>query len=186
MKRVFFTPPVIKFLIVIAAIGGFVLLAYSLAGLPAPREANRVSAPDGTFSIIMPPDWEDKISAGTDGMIAIKMSPLRWSGRMTQFTARRLVSPPVLTEAVAIKFQNRDAWILAKQRSFEYVWQILFQRDGTWFVIVLNLPRADDVPNSDWWPYVMSFKSSKASPSRPPAPEFPGATTIPAAAGSAP
>ena len=55
-------------------------------------------------------------------------------------------------------FQGQRAWVASTRRKFEFIWQNYFQRGGVWYHIVIHLPETEDVPASDWWPYLTSFQ----------------------------
>ena len=61
-------------------------------------------------------------------------------------------------------FQGREAWLYSQMGKHDYAYRLLFPRGGTWYEISLRLPIEEDIPNSDWWPYLMSFKAQDAPP----------------------
>ena len=184
MKRIFFTGPVVKLSIAAAVLVGFGLTVWLMSGMPAPREADRVGPANGTFSIIKPHGWESQVVYGPldhQYLTTLAVEPEKSVGKGQRLFVGLLRKPPdleILKAAGMVpgQFQDRDALTSAAQLKHEFVWRAVFNR-GDWYEIFLRLPREEDVPHSEWWPYLTSFKANPRPATEPAAPT---AVTLPA------
>lgn len=163
------TGPVVKVLVIVGAILGFALMLYFIAGLPSPREADRLTTFDGSLSMIPPTGrgWTSGVKYGpsNDNLISqieiihSDMIGIPDSLRASRF--RNAVEQADLekTGFVPGTFQNEPAWIFSKQVKRSYIWRMIFQRHGQWYDITLALQRQEDVPSSGWWPFINSFQA---------------------------
>jgi hypothetical protein len=165
MKTILFTRPVVRILVVTGFVLGLGAIVWLNSGLPSPRERDRVVAPQQGFSIIKPPGWDSRVLYGspTDWHEAtIEITPVKSVGLMTRFCAAKFREPPdvqKLRETFRpFRFQNRDALIFASWVKREYLFRLIFQRDGGWYEISLRPPSELDVLNSDWWKYIETFR----------------------------
>ncbi|WP_428940310.1 hypothetical protein [Fontivita pretiosa] len=172
MNRVFFTQPMVKLLTVLAVVVGFVIYVYLASGLPAPREQDRVVTRNGTFSIIKPRGWEADIRYGgphDSFRERIVLTPQRSVGMETRITAARLSQPQNMDELLSRpntlrgEFQSRQAVLSEKRSRKEYFWWATFERDGQWYEVGIRLARPEDLPSSDYWPFLTSFRASAAT-----------------------
>jgi hypothetical protein len=169
MKRILFTPPLVKLLVAATIVLGFVLLVWLMSGLPAPREQDRVAPINAGFSIIKPRDWEDRISYGPiDKQYAttILIEPVKTVGRGQRIFVGRFREPPDLEKLKSQglapgQFQGQEALLYSGQRKNEFTWRAVFRRGGTWYELGLRLPREEVVPRSEWWPYLTSFRPAE-------------------------
>ena len=191
MKRISLTGPTTRILAALAAVGGFALVLYWMGSLPRPSEANRVSVGNDVFSIIKPPDWEEKISYGSSGMASLQLEPAKFMGRPETINVSR-IAPPTTQQLAPMsegEFQGQKAWIEYKTLKWEFLWHTIFQRGSYWYELALHLQLHEDVPSSRWWPYLMSFRAGNG-PSTQPVKLLPlvspAATTIPSGFGNVP
>lgn len=181
-QRTFLNGPVIKVLALTAALLGFALTLYFMAGLPSPREADRLTTFDRTLSIIPPKasGWSSSVLYGPPNVNFISQIEILHSGMVgvpESLKASRYRNPveqETLTKAdfVPATFQDQPAWIRARKEKRNYVWRVVFQRHGQWYDITLTLQREENVPQSGWWPFINSFQANPA----------PASTTAPATA----
>jgi hypothetical protein len=183
----------VRVLVALAVLGVFVLAIYRMGRLPKPSEANRVMVGDDVFSIIKPPDWEEKIVYGSS-TTGLELSPAKSLGRPETINVARIPLPTFqrLAPMTLSEFQGQKAWIEYKTLKWEYLWHTIFQRSGHWYELTLHLQFKEDVPKSEWWPYLMSFRAGNG-PSTLPTPAVqslprvsPAATTIPSGFGNVP
>jgi hypothetical protein len=175
MKLIIFTRPVIKVLTVLGFVAIFVLVIYLMSGLPAPREENRVGPTNGTFSIIRPPDWEAQViysPADRQYATEVNIRPIRSVGREQRIVVSRLRNPPDMEKLKELKyqpgqFQGQPAMILAGKQKYQYLWRAIFERAGSWYDVMIWLTREEDVPHSDWWPYLTSFRAREVPATEP-------------------
>jgi hypothetical protein len=174
MKTVIFTRPVLRLL----AVAGFMLagagVVWLFSGMPAPREIDRITPADKSFSIIKPREWDARVIYGSDGsryVATIEITPVKSVGLMQRFSASRFREPPdaeKLREGFTpYQFQGRAAWLSSKQIKKDYMFHLIFDRDGQWYEISLRLPTQTDVPGSDWWKYVNTFQAAPGSGTLP-------------------
>jgi hypothetical protein len=173
MNTVYLTRPVLRILAVVGFVLLLALVVWMLAGLPAPRERDRVSTTDGSFSVIKPPDWESRVSYnfifGSTFTSTIEITPVKSVGRMQRFCASQFRAPPTeqtLAGFTPTRFQNDHAWIHIHQAKRDFSFRLIFQRGEKWYEMSLRLPAPDDVPNSDWWPYFNSFRAQAGPATR--------------------
>jgi hypothetical protein len=191
MKRFHLNQPTMRILIALIVVGGFAISLYWMGRLPAPSEANRVRVEKDIFSIIKPPGWDEKTIYGSDGIVSVKLDPPKSVGRSEMIYAARILPPTTqkLAPMSEEEFQGQKAWIEYKTLKWEYLWHTIFQRGPYWYEIELHLQLKEDVPNSEWWPYLMSFRAGNGPTTRPVLilPRVsPVATTIPGGFGNAP
>lgn len=170
-KTVFLTGPMVKVLAVFASIAGVGFLFYYLGGMPAPREANRVSSAMGEISLIKPDGWNagphypgDKAQYS----VVITTEPPKAIGIGPRLVAAKLNTPPSTQQLAAQgfvpgKFQDRDAMILSAKLKRDFFWRAIFERDGGWYEVVLRLDGEINVPSSSWWPYLNSFRAGNST-----------------------
>lgn len=192
-KRIVLTPPVLRVLGVAAAVLVFALVVYSMAGMPGPRESDRIGPIDGSFSIITPRGhgFQSRViygpidqtfttlveatQAGMIGGVDNKIAAARYRNPLDPEKAKQLGYLPT-------KFQGKDAYVLTIERRHEFAWQMILERHGQWYQLAVRLQRKEDIPNSEWWPFIESFQANEVSPSTQPAtiPALTGLTTQPA------
>jgi hypothetical protein len=194
MTRIHFNQPTLRILIALIVLGGFALALYWMGRLPGPSEANRVNVGDDLFSIIKPPDWEQEIFFGPPGTITLKLQAAKSVGRPQTINVSRIAAP-ITQQLEAMdpwEFQGQKAWLEYKTLKWEYLWRTIFQRGTYWYELELHLQLKEDVPRSEWWPYVMSFRAGNGATTAPtPAaqslrPVSPVATTLPSGIGNVP
>jgi hypothetical protein len=170
MRRLLLTRPVLKVLVVFAAIAAFCVIVYLMSGLPAPRERDRIAHVAGTFSIIKPRDWDGRVVYGPIDKTyveTIDITPAKSIGRTQKLFVGRLRHPPDVAELkskhrfVESQFQQRPALLFSGAVKEGYVWRTIFQRGDDWYEIGLRLQVEEDVPRSDWWAYVNSFRAEE-------------------------
>jgi len=166
MKTILFTRPLVRILAVLGFLVVLAVVVWLLSGLPAPREQDRVATADGAFSIIKPRDWDSRVlynSLDSRYSAAIEITPAKSVGRMQRFCVSQFREAPdqraLQSTFTASRFQDRDAWLFAKMVKRDFIFRLIFERGGQWYEISLRLPSETDVPESDWWPYVNSFRA---------------------------
>lgn len=172
MKTVLFTKPIVRILIVLAAVGGLALVVWLRSGLPQPDEANRVGPLDGSFSIIKPPGWEEQITyapADPAYITTIDIRPARSIGQHERLFVARMREQPDLEKRNASgilesDFQGRPAFMGYGKRSRDFWWSVWFRIGTDWYEITVRTNIPQDIPASDWWAYVASFKAREPSP----------------------
>jgi hypothetical protein len=178
MRR-YFTQPVIKILAAAAVLLGFILYVAFAPRVPPPDEKNRATNLVGGYSIIRPPDWEEKaVYAAADrtykDMLEIRPKVSR-SGKETRIFIGRFRNPPDLedirqrNERVDTKFKNYEAEIFTghTKHEREFFWRAIIHHGGEWYELTLWLPARQDVPTSEWWPYLQSFRAPDVPPTMP-------------------
>jgi hypothetical protein len=159
-------------LTVAAAIGAFALVIYLMSGLPKPREGNRIRTANNQFSIVAPPDWEPTIRyAAPDRTYQTTMDiqPKKSVGLTQKLFVGVYRNPPDLEKLKRLNyrnftFQGQPALQWAGKNRNDYVWDMVFERGGAWYNLVLRLNLEHDVPNSDWWPYLETFQANPVTP----------------------
>jgi hypothetical protein len=165
-KQVRLTPPVVKILAATAAMLICAALIYSMSGMPAPRESDRVSTHDGSLSIIKPRDWKERISYGPIDqayLTTIEISHEGMLGIQDRLMVGHLRKAPDIERLKTSgmsdgTFQDRPALIFSQQSKHDYQWRAIFERDGEWYDVSLRLQQKDDVRNGPWWAYLTSFR----------------------------
>lgn len=177
MKRYNLTAPVLKMLGVLGFLLALGLVVYAMSGLPAPREQDRVTPLNDSFSIITPRDWEVRVVYGSADryVTTINARPVKTVGPEIKFFAGRFREPPDLRKLeqdglVPTQFQQRPAMVYSAMIKKDFHYTLVFERGGTWYEIGLRLQTAEDIPNSDWWPYIDSFRAIDSPASAPAAP----------------
>jgi hypothetical protein len=171
MKRITLSGPAIRVLAVTAVVAAFILVIYMMAGLPAPREENRVRTANNQFSIIAPPDWEALIHYGANDKrfhTTMDIQAKKQVGLAQKIFIGVFREPPDLDKLKQVNyrdftFQGKPALLWTGKNRSDYVWDMIFQRAGAWYNLVLRLNLPDDIPNSDWWPYLNSFQAQSVS-----------------------
>jgi hypothetical protein len=59
-------------------------------------------------------------------------------------------------------------------RKQDYAFQLVFARGAQWYEISVSLPAEEKIPESDWWPYFMSFKAQDTPATSPATMTAPG------------
>jgi hypothetical protein len=178
MRR-YFTQPVIKILAAAAVLLGFILYVALASRVPAPDEKNRVTSFVGGYSIIRPPDWEAIAVYGAANRTykdTLEIRPkVSRSGKETRIFIGRFRSPPDLeeirqnNERADTKFKNYQAEVFTghTKREREFFWRAIIHHGGEWYELALWLPAREDVPKSQWWPYLLSFHAPDVPPALP-------------------
>jgi hypothetical protein len=172
MKRISLSGPAIRVLAATAVVAGFVIVLYMMAGLPAPREENRIRTANNQFSIIAPPDWEPIIHYGAadkNYRMTMDIQPKKQVGLTQKMFIGVFREPPDLAKFKSMNyrdftFQGQPALVWSGKNRKDYVWEMIFARGGSWYNLVLRLNLEDDIPNSDWWPYLESFQARAVAP----------------------
>jgi hypothetical protein len=159
---------VIKVLAAFASIVGVGMIAYTLSLMPAPREQDRITSPNGELSIIRPRDWIAKPVYAPEGAahnIVIVCEPPKSVGVGPRLLAGRFKQPPNIDQFKATgfqpgKFQDQDALILSTKTKRDFLWRAVFQRGGHWYEVLLRLDGPVEVQDSGWWPYLTSFRAA--------------------------
>jgi hypothetical protein len=191
MTRIHFSQPTLRILIALIVLGAFGLSLYWMGRMPRPREANRVNVNNDVFSIIKPPDWDEKIGYGT-GTVSLQLEPAKSLGRPELIYVSR-IAPPTTQQLAPMseeEFQGQKAWIEYKTLKWEYLWHTIFQRGQYWYELALHLQLKEEVPHSEWWAYLNSFRAGEGPSTRPVLQSLPlvspVATTLPGEFGNAP
>jgi hypothetical protein len=171
----FWSSPIVRILVALVAIGALVLVVYLRFGMPAPDERYRVGPATGEFSIIIPPDWSARVMhepSQKQYLTVLNASPKKIVGMEQSLKIGRLRIGPTLEQLktsglLPLVFQDRPAFGAGSLVKHDFIWRMLFERSGQWFELILVLRIPEDVPQSDWWPYLESFRS--ASPGETPA-----------------
>jgi hypothetical protein len=165
-KRIYLTPPVVKILTATAVVLICAALIYSMSGMPAPREADRVSTLDGSISIIKPRDWTPHISyapADQSYVTTIEIDHEGMIGLQDRLLVGRFRNAPQIDRLKAVgmmegSFQDQPAMISSETQKRAYQWRAVFERDGQWYSVSLRLQSKEDVRNGPWWAYLTSFR----------------------------
>lgn len=169
MSRVKLSGPAIRVLAITVVVGVFILVIYMMAGLPKPKEENRIRTANNSFSIIAPPDWEPIIHYGSNDKFfhtTMDIQPKKNVG-LTQkiFIGVYRNRPDVQKLKSSLNyrdytFQGRPALLWSGKNKNDYVWEMVFERDETWFNLTLRLNLEEDIPSSGWWAYLNSFQAN--------------------------
>ncbi|HVT88563.1 MAG TPA: hypothetical protein VHD56_06910 [Tepidisphaeraceae bacterium] len=163
----------IKLLVALAAVAAIGFYIYLNAGLPDPREQDRVGPLTGEFSIIKPRDWDSSVAYAVPPFpypVYIEIMPAKRVGKGLKLFAGRMRNAPDVAKFKAngmydATFQGQPALVFSGIGKQEFVWQAIFQRGSAWYEIALHVNTIiDDVPHSDWWPYIESFKCNPLPP----------------------
>lgn len=170
MNRSMLESPVAKGLIILIFLGAFAVWITWPRHLPPPDEANRVWHPDG-YSIIRPAGWEggaEPYMADPAMLGRISMRPQNPGLRHPSLSIINWRNQPDLKELKS-KEQFVESTFLGKPAlMFEGRWRgswaerIIWQDQGRWFDLDLNIPIQEDIQHSAWWPYVTSFRYDPA------------------------
>ena len=156
------TKVVVAFLLV-AALCAWIFWPRSIE--PA-QESNRFKTPAG-YSIIVPRDWGWKIDARPLDRTAkdkLFLSPRNPGYRPPGMSIVRLAREPNETDLknndgfVNKSFQDEPALVFHGSRKKYWAWEAVFQRGGDWFRLTLSIPGYEDIPSSNWFGYVNSFR----------------------------
>jgi hypothetical protein len=178
-KRIYLTPPVVKILTATSVVLICAALIYSMSGMPAPRESDRVSTRDRSISIIRPRDWTPHISYGPPDQAYVATIEINHEGMIgiqDTLAVGWFRNAPELDRLKALgmvegTFQDQPAFISSETQKHGYQWRAVFERDGQWYSVSLRLQRKEDVRNGPWWAYLTSFKCrSVPMPATAPAP----------------
>jgi hypothetical protein len=172
VNRSSWNSPVAKVIAVALFIGALAAWIFWPRTFPKPEESNRVWHPDG-FSLIHPPGFEGQVETGADVM------DKRHHGILTLWPINRGYFPPALRlihwqippdwaerkaaeHYVDSTFQGRPAILYIGQIGKQWVYRTDFQDQGQSFELSLETRDKIDVPHSDWWPYLLSFRYDRA------------------------
>ena len=175
--------PILRIGAIVIFLMSIVLYFWSNMRIPPPRERDRVSHPSGVYSIIRPRDWEFAFNSTPHDRYLDSME-VRFPTprpREKRIFIGRWAQPPVLEQVqarnekmTAREFQGRPAWVFEGRSRLEHYWRAIFERGGQWYELVFWDPLPERIPESGWWPYLLSFHAAESS----------SATTAPATAPS--
>jgi hypothetical protein len=174
MSRVTLSGPAVRVLAAFAAVGVFVLVLYAMAGLPKPSEENRFRTANNSFSIIAPPEWEPIIRYGANDKTfhtTMDIQPKKSVGPAQKMFIGVYRNPPDLQKLKSslnyrdYTFQGKPALVWSGKNKNDHVWEMVFERDQTWFNLTLRLNLEEDIPSSGWWPYLNTFQANAVKPS---------------------
>ena len=154
-------------LLVVAAI---VVIAFAwtfMRPVTAPDESRRVRHPAG-FSIVAPPDWGVELQYAKRGQPtpSIWAVPKKAEGRAGGLYAFKFQTKPDIptTGKRPMKegqFQGKPAWVYEDEdMKAKKLWarSYIFERDGTWYQVILNRPASESIMSDAWTEYVESFR----------------------------
>lgn len=157
-------------LAILFAAGG---TAYYLAqpAIGWPDEARRKHHPAG-FSVIAPKAWtpnfyiRNAARSGTGDIL--QLVPEASKGMQPSFAVARLQTPPdeaALLEKKYVKgmFQGRNALVFNGERRKLFCHSVVFERDGNWYDLTMNLQLPEDVTTGVWAAYAESFKVERTA-----------------------
>src|SRR5262245_56221665 len=151
-KTIFFTRPMIRILIVCGFLLALAGVVWLMSGMPTPREQDRVVARDAGFSVIKPPEWDSRVmygAASANVTATIEITPVKSVGLMQRFSTSQFRVPPeekVLTEQYTpTRFQERQAWMFSGWVKRDYMFRLVFEREGRWYEMSLRLAAETDV-----------------------------------------
>jgi hypothetical protein len=164
-KTIFLTRPVVRILIVCGFLLALAGVVWLMSGMPTPREQDRVVAGEAGFSVIKPPEWDSRVmygAANANVSATIEITPVKSVGLMQRFCTSQFRVPPdekaISQQFTPRKFQDREAWLFSGWVKRDYMFRLVFERGGRWYEMSLRLPAETDVPNSDWWKYINTFR----------------------------
>ncbi len=174
-KRIYLTPPVIKILIVVGVVIAAALYVYLTSGMPAPRESDRVSMADGSFSIIKPHGWGSSTGSEPEDSpfdSHIELWHPGMSGAEDFLVLSRIRIDPTAESLTGAgmtlgSFQGREAYFRTVEKPREYQWRMVFKNEGAWYNLLVRLRYKEDIPRSDWWGFISSFRSAPRPASQP-------------------
>lgn len=153
-----------KIFVIVIFIGGIALWLFYPRRLPPPQEANRIMHPDG-YSFIRPPGWvtnyitaEATINSLNRGWL--RAEPPNRGHDPTALVVNVLSKPPIPPPPGFHPgtFQGHPAEFFSDKFQGSWAFRIQFQDHGWWFEIDLSSPYKIDQSNSEWWPYINSFR----------------------------
>jgi hypothetical protein len=193
VNRSAFQTPLAKVLVLVLCVGAFAAWAIWPRHLPRPDEKNRLYHPEDAYSIIVPPGWtmssfEISEHTLTNDRGWMKLEPLNAGKNAPSLMIHVMTAAPDdkykqkegFTDGT---FQGRPALVKSFHQHWQWGYSFDFQKQDKWFDMCLMTPDYYDAPNSDWWPYLQSFKyepekaKKLTSPTTVPTMTFP--TTLP-------
>lgn len=156
-------------------VGGIVLViavvavAFRAASRHGPDERDRFTHPSG-YSIVAPKDWRTRVvldpgnPTEIDGLI---LEPVNWKGSAPNMWAKRLKGAP--DEAamrpkgfIDWQFQGQPSLHLLEKKRRGAVQREIFQRNGQWYEVGVELPGIEWTSLDDWWKFAETFKPAGA------------------------
>jgi hypothetical protein len=132
-----------------------------------PAEARRASHPAG-FSIIVPEGWESHPTERNNprSVDSLRLLPIKPVGSPGFFNVTRIPETPTDNELTqrgynAATFAGKPAWTKESEQNStrEHTRNLLFQRDGSWFEIVIRRPASESLDSGSWQAYFESFRT---------------------------
>ena len=148
---------VVMFLIGIVMLAGVTSVLLD-PGLGSPDDERRGHHPAG-FSVAIPRGWGASSYPQTEDGDLLRITPERVTGRSTIIAVSKLRGSPVFDPAATHgAFQGQPANFFTKQRRYSWYWTVQFQRENSWYEIVVASPIQIDVLHSPLMPFIDSFR----------------------------
>lgn len=167
-------------------VAGVVIYAALRPPIGWPVEARRVVHPAG-FSVVVPDGWEAHNTERRNERTAnaLRLVPIKAVGTPGFFTITQIPYSP--TEADLIKrgyasttYAGKPAWAKESEQkdTREHTRNVMFERNGAWFEIIIRRPFSEFLDSGIWLAYAETFKIEPAKPTTAPVMLLPA--TLPA------
>ena len=150
--------------IVLFVLGAFMLAAIAQVlldpGFGKPEESRRTRHPAG-FSFVPPRGWGGTVVFAREGETEdyMRVSPEQSAGRQPSIAVVRSHVPlKPHAEAVPYTFQGQPAFKVVQKTKYDWIWRIVFEREGTWYLIAVTSPMPIDIEDGPLWPFLESFR----------------------------
>jgi hypothetical protein len=144
-------PKLIVFLLLtMTFVGVYSVLTGSRLGKP--DERRRIRHPDG-FSIVVPNGWTGQVAGDR-----LLLQPERFAGLSPSVDIRRTLVPLSAKDPLDISFQSQPAQLIRHFSDKRHNYGIHFQRGPEWFLIAVRQRDREDHLQSDWKPFLESFR----------------------------
>lgn len=156
---------------VVAIVLGYAAFKPDIGGIDESRRVRHWAG----FSIIVPEDWHveqynppknpytiyalpKKAEGITGGLWAVKLS----TQPKIETTGKKAMQPS--------EFQGKPAWTHINTSEGKKVWSrsYLFERDGTWYSVILARPASESITSRAWSAYMNSFRVEEPIPEHQP------------------